>query len=49
MLTTFLLGLTFLFVQINEYVHIGFAPQDTRRARSSTASPACTARTCSSA
>ena len=28
MLTTFLLGLTFLFVQINEYVHIGFAPQD---------------------
>ena len=28
MLTTFLLGLTFLFVQINEYVNIGFAPQD---------------------
>jgi cytochrome c oxidase subunit III len=27
-LTTFLMGLTFLFVQINEYVHIGFAPQD---------------------
>jgi cytochrome c oxidase subunit III len=27
-LTTFLLGATFLFVQINEYVHIGFAPQD---------------------
>jgi cytochrome c oxidase subunit 3 len=27
-LTTFLLGLTFLFIQINEYVHIGFAPQD---------------------
>jgi cytochrome c oxidase subunit 3 len=27
-LTTFLLGCTFLFVQINEYVHIGFAPQD---------------------
>jgi cytochrome c oxidase subunit 3 len=27
MLTTFLLGATFLFVQINEYVHIGFAPQ----------------------
>jgi cytochrome c oxidase subunit 3 len=26
--TTFLLGLTFLFIQINEYVHIGFAPQD---------------------
>jgi cytochrome c oxidase subunit 3 len=28
MLTTFLLGLTFLFIQINEYVHIGFRPQD---------------------
>ncbi|MEA2271443.1 MAG: cytochrome c oxidase subunit [Solirubrobacteraceae bacterium] len=27
-LSTFLLGVTFLFVQINEYVHIGFAPQD---------------------
>ena len=27
-LTTFLLGLTFLFIQINEYVHIGFSPQD---------------------
>ena len=27
-LTTFLLGLTFLTVQINEYVHIGFSPQD---------------------
>jgi len=27
--STFLLGATFLFVQINEYVHIGFAPQDT--------------------
>ena len=26
--TTFLLGLTFLFVQINEYVHVGFSPQD---------------------
>jgi cytochrome c oxidase subunit 3 len=26
--STFLLGATFLFVQINEYVHIGFAPQD---------------------
>jgi cytochrome c oxidase subunit 3 len=26
--TTFLLGVTFLFSQINEYVHIGFAPQD---------------------
>ena len=27
-LTTFLLGLTFLFIQVNEYVHIGFAPHD---------------------
>jgi cytochrome c oxidase subunit 3 len=26
--TTLLLGLTFLCVQINEYVHIGFAPHD---------------------
>jgi cytochrome c oxidase subunit III len=28
MLTTALLGATFLFIQINEYVHLGFAPQD---------------------
>jgi cytochrome c oxidase subunit 3 len=28
MVTTFLLGATFLFVQINEYVHVGFSPQD---------------------
>ena len=28
LLTTFLLGLTFLLIQINEYVHIGFAPAD---------------------
>src|SRR5688572_28484454 len=28
MLTTFLLGATFLFIQINEYVNIGFSPQD---------------------
>jgi cytochrome c oxidase subunit III len=27
-LTTFLLGLTFLTIQVNEYVHIGFAPAD---------------------
>ena len=27
-LTTFLLGLTFLTIQVNEYVHLGFAPQD---------------------
>ena len=28
MLTTFLLGLSFLTIQVNEYVHIGFAPHD---------------------
>ena len=28
MLTTFLLGATFLFIQVNEYIHIGFSPQD---------------------
>ena len=28
LLTTLMLGLTFLCVQINEYVHIGFAPHD---------------------
>src|SRR3954470_22960369 len=28
MVTTFLLGLTFLTVQLNEYVHVGFSPQD---------------------
>ncbi len=28
LLTTLLLGLTFLTIQINEYVHIGFAPAD---------------------
>ena len=27
-LTTFLLGLTFLTIQINEYIHIGFSPAD---------------------
>ena len=27
-LTTFLLGVTFLFLQVNEYANIGFAPQD---------------------
>lgn len=32
MLTTFLLGCTFLFVQINEYANIGFAPQDSAQA-----------------
>jgi cytochrome c oxidase subunit 3 len=28
LLTTFCLGLTFLSVQVNEYVHLGFAPHD---------------------
>jgi cytochrome c oxidase subunit III len=32
MVSTFLLGLTFLFVQINEYVHVGFAPHDSAQA-----------------
>jgi cytochrome c oxidase subunit 3 len=27
-LTTFLLGLTFLTIQVNEYIHLGFAPGD---------------------
>ena len=49
LVTTFLLGATFLFIQINEYVHIGFAPATAPSARSSTASPACTAPTSSSA
>src|SRR3954467_12187358 len=29
MLTTFLLGASFLFIQINEYVHLGVGPDDT--------------------
>jgi len=32
MVTTFFLGCTFLFVQINEYVHIGFAPSNSAQA-----------------
>ena len=32
LLTTFMLGLTFLSVQINEYVHLGFAPHDSAQA-----------------
>jgi cytochrome c oxidase subunit 3 len=32
MVMTFLLGATFLFIQINEYANIGFAPQDTAQA-----------------
>jgi cytochrome c oxidase subunit III len=31
-LSTFLLGLTFLFVQLNEYVHLGFSPRDSAQA-----------------
>jgi cytochrome c oxidase subunit 3 len=30
--TTFLLGVTFLFIQVNEYVHIGFAPSESAQA-----------------
>ena len=36
MLTTFLLGCTFLFIQINEYVNLRSTRRRTRRARSST-------------
>ena len=32
MIATFLLGLTFLSIQINEYVHLGWAPQDSAQA-----------------
>jgi cytochrome c oxidase subunit 3 len=32
MVATFLLGLTFLILQINEYIHLGFAPQDSAQA-----------------
>ena len=32
MVATFLLGLTFLILQVNEYVHLGFAPQDAAQA-----------------
>ena len=32
MLLTFLLGCSFLFIQINEYANIGFAPQDSAQA-----------------
>jgi cytochrome c oxidase subunit 3 len=28
MVSTFLLGATFLTIQINEYIHLGWAPQD---------------------
>ena len=30
--TTLMLGITFLFIQINEYVNVGFAPQDSAQA-----------------
>ena len=49
LLTTALLGLTFLTIQINEYIHLGFPISENAQTRSSTASPASTARTCSSA
>jgi len=32
MTTTLLLGATFLFIQINEYVHVGFAPYESSQA-----------------
>jgi cytochrome c oxidase subunit III len=32
MIATFLLGLTFLSIQINEYIHLGWAPQDSAQA-----------------
>jgi len=32
MVATFLLGLTFLFIQINEYIHLGWAPHDSAQA-----------------
>jgi cytochrome c oxidase subunit III len=32
MVLTFMLGLTFLFLQMNEYVHLGWAPHDTAQA-----------------
>src|SRR5579884_681075 len=32
MVATFLLGLTFLTLQVNEYVHLGFAPHDSAQA-----------------
>ena len=32
MVLTFLLGLSFLFLQVNEYVHLGWAPHDSAQA-----------------
>ena len=43
MVLTFLLGLTFLFLQVNEYIHLGWAPHDSApRPRSSIRSRAST-------
>ena len=50
LVATWLLGATFLFIQINEYVHLGLQrPRPLASARSSTASPASTEPTSSSA
>jgi len=46
---SFVLGAIFLGLQVREYIEIGFTPQDGRSAPRSSASPACTARTSSSA
>ncbi|MGN6167320.1 MAG: cytochrome c oxidase subunit 3 [Solirubrobacteraceae bacterium] len=32
MVLTFMLGLTFLFLQVNEYIHLGWAPHDSAQA-----------------
>ena len=32
MASTFMLGLTFLFIQVNEYIHLGWAPHDSAQA-----------------
>jgi cytochrome c oxidase subunit 3 len=32
MVATFCLGLTFLFIQVNEYIHLGWAPHDSAQA-----------------
>ena len=38
-----MLGLTFMCIQVNEYIHLASRPPTTPRARSSTGSPACPA------
>ena len=45
---TILMGFVFLLTQMLEYSRIGFAPPTGRSGRSSSASPACTARMSSS-